>query len=204
MNSFLMRLMRVVALAGAVMGAACSSGAFGDLSPRQLIGSTDKEAEQKALEQFAAVAVCPEIQVREGTQLLRVFEKGKEDDPAAIRFQATIRKFARECHTDPTTHVTTIKIGATGRMLAGPNGATGAVVLPVRFVVVRNGDEVLYSQLAPTEATIGPGMDAVEWTQIVDNVSIPLDKSTGGLVIYVGFDESKPTDKPAKPNGKRG
>jgi hypothetical protein len=118
---------------------ACSS--ISSFSPRSLVsGGTDPKAEQEALERFAPVAVCPDVQVREGTQMLAVFEKGKQGDLSAVRFQGTIRKFARECRTD-ASGTTTIKVGVAGRLLAGPNGAVGATTLPVRVVLVRNGDE---------------------------------------------------------------
>lgn len=193
MVSFSKRLLRATVVGAALLASACSSGGFGDISPREWIaGGTDKEAEQASLERFAKVTVCPEVQVRDGTQLLRVLDTAKGAAPDTIRFQASIRKFARECHTDPTTGATTIKVGVFGRMLAGPSGATGSNKLPVRVVLVRNGDEILYSQLFDADATIGPGMNSVDWTVIAEGLTVPADKSSGGMVIYVGFDETQP------------
>lgn len=181
------------ALALAVTLSACSSGS--GFSPRSWIsGGTDPKAEQETLEKFAPVAVCPDVQVREGTQMLAVFEKGKEGDFNAIRFQGTIRKFARECHTD-ASGTTTIKVGVAGRLLAGPNGAVGAATLPVRVVMVRNGDEVLYSKLYPQNITIAPGAAAADWDFVAPDLVVTGDKSQGNFVIYVGFDESKDKKK---------
>jgi hypothetical protein len=199
MNSSMKHVIEALALAAAFVGAGCSSGAMGNLSPRQLIaGGPDPAAEQKSLEQFAPVTVCPQVEVRDGTQLLRVFVKGRDGDLGAVRFQASIRKFARECHTDPSTGLTTIKVGIWGRIMTGPIGATGTTKLPIRVVAVRNGDEVLFSQLYQTDATIIPGSAAAEWTEIVDGIGIPSAKATGSFVIYVGFDESKPDPKKGK------
>ena len=176
------------ALALAATLSACSSDS--GFSPRSLVsGGSDPKAEQKALERFAVVAVCPEVQVRDGTQMLAVFEKGKEGDYSAIRFQGTIRKFARECRTD-ASGTTTIKVGVAGRLLAGPNGATGGATLPLRVVLVRNGDEVLYSKLYPLNVTIAPGTAAADWDLVAPDVIVPGDKNQGNFVIYVGFDES--------------
>jgi hypothetical protein len=181
------------ALALAVTLSACSSGS--SFSPRSWVsGGTDPKAEQETLEKFAPVAVCPDVQVREGTQMLAVFEKGKEGDFSAIRFQGTIRKFARECHTD-ASGTTTIKVGVAGRLLAGPNGAVGAATLPVRVVMVRNGDEVLYSKLYPQNITIAPGAAAADWDLVAPDLVVTGDKSQGNFVIYVGFDESKDKKK---------
>jgi len=168
---------------------ACSSD--GGFSARSLVsGGTDPKVEQETLEKFAVVAVCPDVQVRDGTQMLAVFEKGKEGDYNAIRFQGTIRKFARECRTD-ASGTTTIKVGVAGRLLAGPNGATGAATLPIRVVLVRNGDEVLYSKLYPMNVTIASGAAAADWDFVAPDVIVTGDKSQGNFVIYVGFDETK-------------
>lgn len=177
------------ALALATMLSACSSDS--GVSPRSLVsGGTDPQVEQETLERFASVAVCPEVQVRDGTQMLVVFEKGKEGDYGAVRFQGTIRKFARECRTD-ASGTTTIKVGVAGRLLTGPNGATGATTLPVRVVMVRDGDEVLYSKLYPLKVTIAPGTAAADWDLVAPDLVVTGDKSQGNFVIYVGFDESK-------------
>ncbi len=177
------------ALALAMTLSACSSGS--GFSTRSLIsGGPDPKAEQETLEKFAAVAVCPDVQVREGTQMLAVFEKGKEGDYGAIRFQGTIRKFARECRTD-ASGTTTIKVGVAGRLLAGPSGATGTATLPLRVVLARNGDEVLYSKLYPLNVTIAPGTAAADWDLVAPDVVVTGDKSQGNFIIYVGFDETK-------------
>lgn len=186
------QLARGFVLLSALGMAACSS--LGGLSPSNLIaGGKDKAAEQAAVQEFAVVAVCPQVQVRDGTQDLPIFEKGGTGDPTKIRFQATISKFARECHTDPTTGVTTIKVGVAGRLLAGPSGATGDASLPLRIVMVRDGSEVLYSQLIPVMGTVAPGTAAADWSKVVEGLTVPKDKSTGNFVIYVGFDDSTST-----------
>ena len=177
------------ALALGMMLSACSSGGEG-ITPRNLIaGGPDPKAVEESMARFAPVAVCPQIQVRDGTQMMAVFEKGKEGDYTAVRFQGTIRKFARECTTD-ASGTTTIKVGVAGRLLAGPNGATGTTNLPVRVVLVRNGDEVLYSKLYPVSVSIPQGAAAADWDVVAPDVTVPGDKSQGNMVIYVGFDES--------------
>jgi len=186
-NAFRACSMALVVVAAGLAG--CSSGAS-DVDPAALIGAgRDPAAEQAALQKYAAVAVCPVVQVRDGTQLFRVFERGKENDLTGVRFQASINKFARECHTDPATGATTVKVGIAGRLLNGPNGATGAATLPVRVVLVKNGDEVLYSQLRKVTATIAPGGTGVTWTEVVDGLTIPPTAAEANYIVYVGFDE---------------
>ena len=190
MSLYGMRGARAALVALVAVLPACSSMGDTDMSPGAILsGGRDLEAERRTVEQFAVVTVCPEIQVRDGTQMLRIFERGRQDDMSAIRFQATVQKFARECRTDPATGVTSIKVGVAGRMLSGPSGATGTVNLPLRIVLVKNGDEVLYSQLHPTAAEIPAGQASVLWTQVVDGITIP-QQPEGRYVIYIGFDEA--------------
>jgi len=183
----MVRLPRGLAMALALAVSACSS--LGISGPPPIVSAADSKIAAENAAKFAAVAVCPEVQVRDGTQLFRVFEKGRQDDFSAIRFQASVQKFARECHTD-SAGTTTIKVGVAGRMLAGPSGATGSASLPVRIVLVRDGDEVLYSKLFKVDATIAAGMSSVDWNQVADDLTVPGDKSQGRFVIYVGFDPS--------------
>ena len=56
------------ALALAATLSACSSDS--GFSPRSLVsGGPDPKTAQETLERFAVVAVCPEVQVRDGTQI---------------------------------------------------------------------------------------------------------------------------------------
>ena len=77
-----------------------------------------------------------------------------------------------------------------GRLINGPTGATGDVALPLRIVLVKDGTEVLYSQMHPVTATIAPGQGSVAWTQVVDGLTVPYQPGgAGSFLIYVGFDE---------------
>jgi hypothetical protein len=180
-----------VAIVGLAIGlSACSSFSGQDMNPAVLVtGGRDIAKEQETAEKFAVVAVCPEIQVRDGTQLLRIYERGMDGDNNALRFQGTVQKFARECRTDPATGATTIKVGVAGRLLSGPKGATGAVNLPLRIVVVKNGDELLYSELQPVAAEIPTGQSAMTWSKVVEGIVIPAEPVQSRYIIYVGFDE---------------
>lgn len=190
MSRFGMRGARAALVALVAILPACSSVGDMDFNPGALVsGGRDIEAEQRTQAEFAPVAVCPEIQVRDGTQLLRIHERGRQGDLTAVRFQATVQKFARECRTDPATGITTVRVGIAGRMLSGPSGATGAVNLPLRVVLVKNGSEVLHSQLYPTTAEVPAGQASVLWTKVVEDVTIPAPVD-GRYIIYIGFDEA--------------
>lgn len=187
-----MRGMRWGAVALAASLSACSSLGGTDMSPGSLLsGGRDPAAEQKALELFAPVTLCPDVQVRDGTQLILFPERNRSGEATAIRFQGSIQKFARECRTDRATGITTIRVGVAGRLLAGPSGATGSVTLPLRVAVLRNGDDLVYSKLLQVPAAIETGQSSLTWTQVVEDIQIPPEKAQGRYVIYVGFDEGE-------------
>lgn len=189
MKSIALGLLRAGAVASAAVVAACSS--VPNLDPGALVsGGRDLEAEQRSLEEFAPIEVCPEVQVRDDTQTLLLYERGRDGDPTAVRFQATIKKFARDCKT--TLGSTAIRVGLAGRLLSGRSGATGTVDLPVRVALVKNGSELVTSQLVRIPVTINPGEGSVLWTRIVDGISIPSAQAEARYVIYVGFDEGAP------------
>jgi hypothetical protein len=127
--------------------------------------------------------------LRVGTETLAVHERGHDNDPAYVRYQASINKTARECHTVGTT--LTVKVGVAGRVVGGPKAAAGSVTLPVRVVVVRQigGAAPLYSQLVKVPVTIGPPEFGANFNQVVENVSMEIGPQDRDLIIYVGFDE---------------
>ncbi|WP_181699278.1 hypothetical protein [Chthonobacter albigriseus] len=173
----------------AMVLSACSS--VPNLNPAALVtGGRDLEAEQRSLQEFAPIEVCPEVQVRDDTQVMHVYERGRQGDPSATRFQATITKFARDCRTAMGS--TSIRVGLAGRLLSGRTAATGTVELPIRIALVKNGNEVVSSQLIRVPATINPGEASVLWTRIVDGITIASAEANARYVIFVGFDEGAP------------
>ena len=146
---------------------------------------------------FIAQGYCPPMQIRPGTEALTVYEKGHQDDPAYIRFQASLGQMARECHALGADQLS-IKVGITGRITAGPKGGPGAVTANLRVVVVKQHDNsVFYTQAFKIGATVAaPSFDG-DFSQVVDNIVLKLGPTDRDLIIYIGFDEGKPKPPPA-------
>lgn len=173
----------VVAVLLAIALAACTSETTG--------GSTNAGApkiEYKPSD-FTATGYCPPMQLRVGTESLVVYERGHDNDPAYIRYQASIGRKARECHTVGTT--LTVKVGIAGRVVGGPKAAAGTVTLPIRVVVVRQigGAAPLYSQLVKVPVQIAPPEFGANFNQVVENVAVEIGPQDRDLIIYVGFDD---------------
>jgi hypothetical protein len=100
-----------------------------------------------------------------------------------------------------------IKVGVQGRVILGPFGAPGAVGVPLRYAVVREGPEprTIVTKFKRTSATIAPGQSHVQFVDVEDGLSFPLPAAAelASYVVYVGFDEvgdrnEKPPARTAK------
>jgi hypothetical protein len=131
---------------------------------------------------------CPEIRVREGLELLRSYEPGHEDEPAYVVWQASIGDTARECLYDAQGGLT-LRIGVSGRVIAGPKGGPGSSVsLPLRIAVVKYQEATLSSELYPLSVTI-PAENSTVFNEVRE-ISLPSPGSDRDYIIYVGFDEA--------------
>jgi hypothetical protein len=129
---------------------------------------------------------CPEIRIREGTELMRRYESGHEEDPAYVVWQASIGRTAREClyEMDGTL---TLRVGVSGRVIAGPKGGQSTVALPLRIAVVKYQEAVLASELYPLQITIPPSNSTV--FREVRELRLPSPGTDRDYIIYIGLDE---------------
>lgn len=134
-------------------------------------------------------AYCPAVSLREGTAVLRKYAKGGEGDPQKLVYQASVTDVTRSCSRDQTNM--TINIAAAGRVVPGPAGGSGPVTLPVRVVVLRGGDSVVYSKLHQQQVNIPNPAVATQYLFSDPAVVIPLPEP-GTIQIFVGFDEGPP------------
>ena len=193
-----LHLARALALAVALSPlAAC--GSFDGIGEKVLLGGTKPEPMDPKI--YAATPVCPSIEIRDGTEFLPIFEAGKQGDLANIRFQANVQRVARDCEEDPTGGIR-VKIGAAGRVLSGPKGATGSVTIPVRVAAVV-GERVIYSKLVPTTVDVMPPDNSALWS-IVDDGFLVSVADSHEATIYIGLDGQASAKAPKPAKGKRG
>jgi hypothetical protein len=132
----------------------------------------------------------PRVELREGTSFYRTYDKGAEEDPAAVIYQAALSETTRACSFGGG--MMTINVAAAGRVAPGPKGRAGTITMPIR-VAVSQGGEVLYSKLHQQQVQIGE----TGATQFVFNdpaVTIP-QPTARNLTVFVGYDEG-PYDTP--------
>jgi hypothetical protein len=181
----------VVAVVSAGAGGAAHAGWLSDF----LKGGKKTDENAPDASQFLKSGYCPPVEIRVGTESLVVYERGHEGDEGAVRFQASLSKTARECHSDGDTM--TMKVGIIGRLIAGPKGGAGNFTVPVRVAVVKqHGATVLFSQMQKAPVSLSEPTFASDYTYVFDNVTFKIAPDDRDLVVYVGYDEGKPK-KPA-------
>jgi len=143
--------------------------------------------EQVDIRRYLGPDYCPEIRVREGTEVAQQYESGRDGDRAAVIWQASVGDTARDCLYDAQGGLE-LTVGASGRAVAGPKGGPQTVSLPLRIALVKHRESVIVSELYPISVTI-PGSGAAVFSEVrVLNVP-PLGKDRD-YILYVGFDEA--------------
>ena len=131
---------------------------------------------------------CPDLRVREGTEVLRRYERGKEEEANSVIWQASIGDTARECLYDTQGNLT-LRIGVSGRVISGPKGGAGDISLPLRIAVVKYQEEVFYSEVKTLAISI-PASNSTVFRNVYE-VTVPSPGRDRDYLIYVGFDDGK-------------
>jgi hypothetical protein len=178
------------------------SSLFGSTKPQT---STPSQSPQTAGAASTATEIeCPVVEIRSGTSTLSVNSAGGEG-AAALRYQATLGRTARECTSNAGT--LNIKVGIQGRIILGPGGGPGQLDLPLRYAVVKEGPEpkTIISKLNRVAVTIPPEQGNVPFTHVEEALSMPLPPQAelDAYVIYIGFDPQGAKVQEKKPPPRR-
>jgi len=183
------RLARALAgLAVVATLAACNTTPEADSVGGKILRGTSEPAKAIDLESLRARSECPQVEIRNGTETLAVYERGMDGVAEGLRYQASIQRTARECFF--SGGLLTMKVGVAGRILAGPKGIGGSGSAPIRLAVVKSGepDEVLYSQVRNVSASFAAGNPGVDFSEVDDNVNVPAPAPGESYRVFVGFD----------------
>ena len=124
---------------------------------------------------------CPQISLREGTAILKQEVAGK------IEYVASITKATRDCRI--VDGKLRIEVGLVGRVTAGPAGQDRALKLPIRVAVLKDGKDVVYSQLGYQAAVLSTTAGAQSFVYVDRGISLD-QTAQRNLVIYAGYDEA--------------
>ncbi len=159
---------------------------------------------------------CPLIDIRQGASTLKVgttgtVASGESDDNGAmaLKYQGTFVRAARECALVAGQLV--MKVGVQGRIIVGPAGGPGQIVVPLRIAVVQEtvkGTQPIVTKLIQIPVTIASSTDNPTFTHVEEGLSFPMPRNLDDYVVYIGFDplslqaQQHPAAKP-KPKAKR-
>jgi hypothetical protein len=125
---------------------------------------------------------CPIIDVAEGGAAYQI------GSGAGLRHQFALGELSRECSVVNKQIV--IRVGVSGRVLAGPAGGPGTFTVPVRVGVRRDADQkMLVSKVYPVKATIPAGQVNAVFTFVADPMTVPFmrEEANNDYTIVVGL-----------------
>lgn len=145
---------------------------------------------------------CPAASIRQGAS---AWAQSDGQGPTNVRYQASIVQIARECALLGDTM--TVKVGVEGRLVVGPKGSPGTVMIPIRIALVQEGPQPrpVVSKFYAVQVSVPPGATQVPFTQVEDDLTFPLpaDRNLEKYVVYVGFDpQGAPPPAKAKAKAK--
>jgi hypothetical protein len=153
------------------------------------------------------LAYCPTLTLREGTAFYSTYAKGAkkrdtEDDPLAspdaqpdnsanLIYQAAITDVTRSCNYNGG--MLTMNVAVAGKIVPGPMGKAGSITLPIRVVVLRDGD-VIYSNLAKQTVQVTDSSEAAQFLYNDPNVTFDAPAKRN-IQVFAGFDSGPEAGK---------
>jgi hypothetical protein len=181
------RFPAAVAVAAALIAAGCQSG--DGSSALDLGQGQSKQGEQ--VKESDLRAFCPPVSLRQGTSFFNTYERGGDKDAARIIYQASIADVTRSCTFNNNVMGITVAVG--GRIVPGPKGKAGTITMPIRIVLIQDG-QVVKSELYKHPVTVADTIGATQFVFTDASIALPMPVSQKTL-IYAGYDEG-PYDTP--------
>ena len=136
-------------------------------------------------------ASCPQIVLPARDSNVTIYESGRAGDALAVMHRGEITKTARECSIEGNR--VTVKYGFSGRVLLGPKGRNGNIVLPVRIALTDAKREPLKAEAVRVETVVSVDKP-IGYFSAVRTVTfdVPVGSRPGEFEINVTFDRNVP------------
>jgi hypothetical protein len=192
---------------GGLSGGSAPAAATAPASSDQSFGSRVKSffsGDSAKLNSSSADFSCPSVEYRQGAATWTVNGPSTENSALSLRYQASFIQTARECIL--AGDKLSIKVGVQGRIVVGPAGSPGTINVPLRYALVREGQErrTLWTKLFIVPVSIPAGDLNLPWLHIQEEMTVPRPSAQEleAYVIYVGFDSQGATPTRPKPAAK--
>jgi hypothetical protein len=142
---------------------------------------------------------CPKFVVWPQENNLTIYEPGRDGDGLAIMHRGEITKTKRECNI--ANGRVSVRYGFSGRVLLGPRGQSGSVVLPVNIIVSDDGRKQVAQDKMTVSTTVAVE-NPIGYFSAVREISfaVPEGARAGDFEVRVGFDRSNKATPDAKGN----
>ncbi len=169
-----------------------------DVNEAQLLKAAKAQAANEASGAIQSAATetkvsygCPKVVVRSSDNHMTIYEEGRVGDSLAVRHRGEITKTARECTIEPGR--ITVKYGFSGRVLLGPRGTSGNIIMPVAVSVAdASRASIANDQLqVATDVTVDK---PIGYFSAVRTVTFALPEGTraGDYAVYLSFQQAAP------------
>ena len=141
--------------------------------------------------EMAAAKGCPPLQVEGGQRDVTVYEGNRVGNKNALVHHGEITRTARECRLAGGAVLVTL--GVAGRVLLGPKGKPGTIVLPATMQVFDKAKNAVKSEPFTVNVTITRENPISYFAQVRD-VAIPLKEGTApqDYSITIALDKKQP------------
>lgn len=179
-------------LGGGVFGSSKSSTAVDRVTEEQMLSAAKADESSTGSTSVGEVAHgCPKFVPWPREHHITIYEQGRVGDALAVMHRGEITKTARECQIEPGK--VTVKYGFSGRVLLGPKGKGGNLVLPVNVTVTDNKRAKVASDAMKVDVAVALDKP-IGYFSAVRTVTfvVPEGGRPGDFEVFVGFDRTAP------------
>lgn len=130
---------------------------------------------------------CPKMIVASRDNNITFYEPGRAGDGLAIMHRGEITQTARECQVE--NGKVTVKYGFSGRVLLGPKGKPGNIVLPVNVSVTDSKRAKIAGDTMKVDVVVGADKPIGYFSAVrTVTFAVPEGSRAGEFELLVGFD----------------
>ncbi len=157
------------------------------ISEEQLLAAAQNQATAPASLNTGSISPgCPKFVVWPQENNFTVYEPGREGDGLAVMHRGEITQTKRECTLGPGQ--VSVRYGFSGRVLLGPRGRSGPVVLPLDVKVTDRDRKEIAKESLTVNADIAVE-NPIGYFSTVRTITFPVPEGSrpGDLEVRVGF-----------------
>ena len=134
---------------------------------------------------------CPRFQVWSREGYVTIYEPGRVGDGLAVMHRGEITRTARECQIEQGR--ITVKYGFSGRVLLGPKGKSGRVILPLNVFVTDAKRERIKTDKVMVDVDVVLDKP-IGYFSVVKTLTFPLPEGSrpAEYEVFVAFDRTAP------------